>query len=68
MAIPFQSPIIALLMMSERRRNVMDDSTLRQNIIDELFACSTPNVSPGGRFTFISFKLNDLERMFERGA
>jgi DNA mismatch repair protein MutL len=38
-----------------------------QNIIDELFACSTPNVSPGGRFTFISFKLNDLEKMFERG-
>ncbi|MGX5818237.1 DNA mismatch repair endonuclease MutL [Chitinophaga lutea] len=39
-----------------------------QNIIDELFACATPNVSPGGRFTFISFKTNDLERMFERGA
>ncbi|RPE13690.1 DNA mismatch repair endonuclease MutL [Chitinophaga lutea] len=39
-----------------------------QNIIDELFACTTPNVSPGGRFTFISFKLNDLERMFDRGA
>jgi DNA mismatch repair protein MutL len=39
-----------------------------QNIIDELFACATPNVSPGGRFTFISFKLNDLERMFDRGA
>ncbi len=39
-----------------------------QNIIDELFACVTPNVSPGGRFTFISFKMNDLERMFERGA
>lgn len=39
-----------------------------QNIIDELFACATPNVSPGGRFTFISFKLNDLERMFERGS
>ncbi len=38
-----------------------------QNLIDELFACATPNVSPGGRFTFISFKLNDLEKMFERG-
>lgn len=44
------------------------DTREMQNIIDELFACSTPNVSPGGRFTFISFKLNDLERMFERGA
>ncbi|MET6999132.1 DNA mismatch repair endonuclease MutL [Chitinophaga defluvii] len=38
-----------------------------QNIIDELFACSMPNVSPGGKFTFISFKLTDLARMFERG-
>ncbi|MGN6509779.1 MAG: DNA mismatch repair endonuclease MutL, partial [Chitinophaga sp.] len=38
-----------------------------QNLIDELFACATPNISPGGRFTFISFKLNDLEKMFERG-
>lgn len=39
-----------------------------QNVIDELFACSMPNVSPGGSFTYISFKLQDLERMFERGA
>lgn len=39
-----------------------------QNIIDELFACSMPNVAPGGKFTFISFKLTDLARMFERGS
>lgn len=38
-----------------------------QNIIDELFACSMPNVAPSGKFTFISFKLTDLARMFERG-
>ncbi|WP_308199232.1 hypothetical protein [Chitinophaga sedimenti] len=38
-----------------------------QNVIDELFACSMPSVSPGGRFTYISFKLQDLEKMFERG-
>ena len=38
-----------------------------QNIIDELFACSMPNVAPGGKFTFISFKLTDMARMFERG-
>ncbi|WP_291908385.1 DNA mismatch repair endonuclease MutL [Chitinophaga sp. CB10] len=37
-----------------------------QNIIDELFACTMPNVAPGGKFTFISFKLTDLARMFER--
>lgn len=39
-----------------------------QNLIDELFACSMPNISPAGKFTYISFKLTDLARMFERGA
>ncbi len=38
-----------------------------QNIIDELFACSMPNVSPGGKFTYVSFKLADLAKMFDRG-
>jgi DNA mismatch repair protein MutL len=35
-----------------------------QNIIDELFACSMPNVAPGGKYTYISFKLTDLAKMF----
>ncbi|PUZ26558.1 DNA mismatch repair protein MutL [Chitinophaga costaii] len=39
-----------------------------QNLIDELFACATPNVSPSGRATFVSFKLNELDKMFEKGA
>ena len=39
-----------------------------QNIIDELFACSMPNVSPGGKYTYISFKLADMARMFEKGG
>ncbi|UPK70474.1 DNA mismatch repair endonuclease MutL [Chitinophaga filiformis] len=35
-----------------------------QNIIDELFACSMPNAAPGGKYTYISFKLTDLAKMF----
>jgi DNA mismatch repair protein MutL len=35
-----------------------------QNIIDELFACSMPNSAPGGKYTYISFKLTDLAKMF----
>ncbi|QHS61737.1 DNA mismatch repair endonuclease MutL [Chitinophaga agri] len=35
-----------------------------QNIIDELFACAMPNSSPGGKYTYISFKLTDLAKMF----
>lgn len=38
-----------------------------QNLIDELFACGQPQLSPTGQFTFISFKLEELEKMFERG-
>lgn len=38
-----------------------------QNLIDELFACGQPHLSPTGQFTFISFKLEELEKMFERG-
>jgi DNA mismatch repair protein MutL len=36
-----------------------------QNIIDELFACSMPNASPSGKYTYISFKLADLAKMFD---
>ncbi|MBW8686176.1 DNA mismatch repair endonuclease MutL [Chitinophaga rhizophila] len=35
-----------------------------QNIIDELFACAMPNSAPGGKYTYISFKLTDLAKMF----
>lgn len=35
-----------------------------QNIIDELFACAMPNAAPGGKYTYISFKLTDLAKMF----
>lgn len=35
-----------------------------QNVIDELFACAMPTSSPGGKYTYISFKLADLAKMF----
>jgi DNA mismatch repair protein MutL len=35
-----------------------------QNVIDELFACAMPTSSPGGKYTYISFKLSDLAKMF----
>lgn len=37
-----------------------------QNIIDELFACSMPNAAPDGKYTYISFKLTDLAKLFGR--
>ena len=35
-----------------------------QNVIDELFACKMPTSAPGGKYTYISFKLSDLAKMF----
>lgn len=34
-----------------------------QQIVDELFACSQPNTSPTGKFTYLSFNLKDMEQM-----
>jgi len=35
------------------------------NLIDELFACENAYTAPGGRFTFVSFSLDELEKRFE---
>lgn len=35
------------------------------NLIDELFACSEPNFSPGGKPTFITISLEELEKKFD---
>jgi DNA mismatch repair protein MutL len=35
-------------------------------LIEELFACTTPNVTPAGNPTYIEFKEDYLERMFAR--
>jgi DNA mismatch repair protein MutL len=35
------------------------------NLIDELFACENPYTAPSGRFTFVSFGLDELEKRFE---
>lgn len=37
-----------------------------QNLIDELFQCSTPNTTPSGNPTYLEFKGDYLERMFGR--
>ncbi len=35
-----------------------------QNLIDQLFACKQPQTNPSGRFTFISFRMEELAKMF----
>ncbi len=35
-----------------------------QNLIDRLFACEQPQTNPSGRFTFISFRMDELAKMF----
>jgi DNA mismatch repair protein MutL len=35
------------------------------NLIDELFACENPYTAPSGRFTFVSFNNEEIEKRFE---
>lgn len=37
-----------------------------QNLIDRLFACEQPNATPSGRNTFLTFRLDELDRLFGR--
>jgi DNA mismatch repair protein MutL len=35
-------------------------------LIDELFACSVPYLSPAGNLTFVTFELDQLAKQFQR--
>ncbi|CAN5591203.1 DNA mismatch repair endonuclease MutL [soil metagenome] len=35
-------------------------------LVDDLFACDTPNITPNGKPTYTAFKKNELDKMFGR--
>ncbi len=37
-----------------------------QNLIDRLFACTQSQTNPSGRFTYIPFRIEELDKMFGR--
>lgn len=37
-----------------------------QNLVDRLFACEQPQTTPGGRNTFLTFRLDELDKLFGR--
>lgn len=37
-----------------------------QQLIDDLFACATPNTTPNGKPTYLSFKKEELDKLFGR--
>jgi DNA mismatch repair protein MutL len=37
-----------------------------QSLINDLFDCETPNITPNGKPTYMSFKKNELDKMFGR--
>ncbi len=43
----------------------LTEPEMRQ-LVTDLFACTTPNVTPDGNPTYLEFKLEQLERMFGR--
>lgn len=40
--------------------------TEMQNLIDRLFACEQPQITPGGHNTFLTFRLEELDKLFGR--
>ena len=51
-----------------RQQAIKTGTTLSQKemlvLTEELFACTTPNITPGGHPTYLEFKQDYLERMF----
>ena len=37
-----------------------------QTLLDELFQCSTPNITPNGKPTYLEFKKDELDKLFGR--
>jgi DNA mismatch repair protein MutL len=37
-----------------------------KNIVAELFACTTPNATPTGKPTYMSFKKDEMDKIFGR--
>ncbi|HMD00671.1 MAG TPA: hypothetical protein VKH37_10985, partial [Ferruginibacter sp.] len=37
-----------------------------KNLLDDLFECETPNITPNGKPTWLEFKKDELEKMFGR--
>ncbi|MGB0929376.1 MAG: DNA mismatch repair endonuclease MutL [Chitinophagales bacterium] len=37
-----------------------------QNLVDKLFACQTPFVAPNGKPTFVKYRIEDIEKQFDK--
>ncbi len=37
-----------------------------KNLLDQLFACETPNFAPDGKVVFLTFNLKELQKQFEK--
>jgi DNA mismatch repair protein MutL len=48
-----------------RPGNVLGEKEMR-TLVDELFACLQPNITPGGDPTYIEFKKDYVEKLFGR--
>ena len=55
----------ALAYQAAIRKGKKLDNSEMQLLIDELFACQVPYLSPNGRKTFISVDLEELSKRFE---
>ena len=53
-----------------RQQAIKSGQTLSEQemvaLIESLFACNTPNVTPTGSPTYVAYKEEQLDRMFQR--
>ena len=53
------------LQQSIKTGTVLSEKEMK-NLTEELFACDTPNATPTGKPTYMSFKKEEMDRMFGR--
>jgi DNA mismatch repair protein MutL len=41
-------------------------NAMMQQLVDELFACETPYISPSGQLTFVQHSLEDIQTWFSK--
>lgn len=51
---------------SVKTGDVLSEKEMR-HLIDQLFACETPYVAPNGKLTIVTFDLNEVAKLFEKG-
>ena len=72
LGITFMNPILVRLLfpvlavnMAIKSGNALDIKVMK-NLVDQLFACQVPDISPGGEKTFTMISTLDIQQLFKQ--